>query len=109
MLVGDAAEIFERAQIVLGDAIAVGIHPAQLPLGHGMAAFSGVLQGVQGRRGRGSRRGRRRSHLLQGLGIQGLGVQRLGGGLGDHGKSGILGLAGAPSNANPGACHRRGP
>ena len=27
MLVGDAAEIFERAQIVLGDAIAIGVAP----------------------------------------------------------------------------------
>ena len=32
MRVGDAAEIFEGAQIVLDDAIAIGIHPAELPL-----------------------------------------------------------------------------
>ena len=44
MLVGDAAEIFKRPQIVLGDAIAVGIHPAELPLRHRMAALGGVLQ-----------------------------------------------------------------
>ena len=44
MRVGDAAEIFERAQIVLGDAVAIGIHPAELPLRDGMAAFGRILQ-----------------------------------------------------------------
>jgi hypothetical protein len=53
MRVGDAAEIFEGAQVVLDDAIAIGIHPAELPLRHGMAALGGVLQRVQ--RGRGNR------------------------------------------------------
>ena len=47
MLVGDAAEIFERPQVVLGDAVAIGVHPAEFPLGDRVAAFGGVLQRVQ--------------------------------------------------------------
>jgi hypothetical protein len=43
MLVGDAAEIFEGAQIVLGDAVAVGIHPPELPLRHGVTALGGIF------------------------------------------------------------------
>ncbi len=68
MLVGNAAEIFERPQIVLGDAIAIGIHPPQLPLGHGMTVFGGILQGAERRRGRRGSRGRNR--LFQGRGTQ---------------------------------------
>ena len=44
MRAGDAAEIFEGAHVVLGDAVAVGIHPAQFPLCDRMAALGGILQ-----------------------------------------------------------------
>src|SRR3990172_32790 len=47
MLVGDAAEIIERAKIVAVDAIAIGIHPAEPPLCNRMPALGGVLQGRQ--------------------------------------------------------------
>ena len=106
MGIGDAAEIFERAQIVLGDAVTVGIHPPQLPLGDGMAAFGGVLQRVQrGRRRSRSRHGR--SHLLQRLGIQGLRRGRTGLG-GDEGKRGIL-VDRRTIKRESGTRHRRGP
>src|SRR5207244_4391033 len=39
MGVGDTAEIFEGADVVLGDAVTVGVHLAQFPLRDGMAAF----------------------------------------------------------------------
>ena len=77
MRIGDAAEILEGAQIVLDDAIAIGIHPAELPLRHGMAALGGVLQRVQGRCGNRRRRRRCGRHLLQGLGRDSLRGGRL--------------------------------
>jgi len=41
--IGDTAEIFEGAQIVLRDAIAQGVHPPELPLCDEMSLFSGIL------------------------------------------------------------------
>ena len=66
VLVGDAAEIVEGAQIVLGDAFAIGVHPAELPLRDRMAAFGGVLQRGQRVGRNGCRHRRRRNRLLQG-------------------------------------------
>ena len=42
--VGDAAEIFERAQIVLRHAVALGVHAAELPLRQRVALLGGVLK-----------------------------------------------------------------
>ncbi len=104
MRVGDAAEIFEGAQIVLDDAIAIGIHPAELPLRDGMATLGGVLQRSQ--RGRGNRsRGRRCGRdLLQGLGRDGL----RGGGLVPHGQRGVR-LHRRAIKCESRSRHRRGP
>jgi hypothetical protein len=41
MGVGNAAKIFERPQIILFDAVARGVHAAELPLGNGMTVGSG--------------------------------------------------------------------
>jgi hypothetical protein len=46
MRIGDAAEIFEGAQIVLGDAVAIGIHPPELPLRERMAASAAYCSEV---------------------------------------------------------------
>jgi hypothetical protein len=104
MRVGDAAEIFEGAQIVLDDAIAIGIHPAELPLRHGMATLGCVLQ--RGQRGRGNRRCRRgrRWSLLQGLRRDSL----RGGGLVHHGQRGVR-LHRRAIKCESGSRHRRGP
>ena len=45
--IGDAAEILERAQIVLGDAVALGVHPAKFPLRDRVTVLGRVLQGGQ--------------------------------------------------------------
>ena len=44
MGVGDAAEIFERANVVAGDAVAFRIHAAELPLRHCVAIRGGVFE-----------------------------------------------------------------
>ena len=54
MGIGNAAEILEGANVVLGDAVAIRVHPPQFPLRDGMTAFGGILQRSQrgiGRRG----------------------------------------------------------
>ena len=47
-MVGDAAEILERLEVVLGDAVAFGIHAAELPLRQRVAFFGGVFERVDG-------------------------------------------------------------
>ena len=80
--VGDAAEILEGLEIVLRDAVALGIHAAEFPLRDGVAFLGGVFQRVHAlgglaglepvgagaeRLGRRHRGGRRRHHIV-GLG-----------------------------------------
>src|SRR5205823_11630292 len=66
--IGDAAEILEGAHIVLGDAITVGVHPPELPLGDGVTTLGGVLQRSQRCLGCGGR-----DHFFQGGGGAALG------------------------------------
>ena len=99
MLVGNPAEIFEGAQIVLGDTLALGIHPAELPLCDGMTAFGGVLQRSQ-RVGRG------------GCGAVAGGTSFFNGRLAVPGWAETTGMAaseltGAPSNPNAGTARER--
>ena len=42
--VGELLEIFERAIVVAGDAVAVGIHAAELPEREAVAVLGGILQ-----------------------------------------------------------------
>ena len=44
VVVGDTSEILEGFGIVLGDAITLGIHAAELPLRHRLALLGGILQ-----------------------------------------------------------------
>src|SRR5215467_10765564 len=44
MAVGDLAEIAERAQVIARYAIAIGIHPAKLPLRHRLSLLGSILQ-----------------------------------------------------------------
>ena len=46
MTVRDAAEIFESLEIVLRNAVAFGVHAAELPLRERVAFFSGVFERV---------------------------------------------------------------
>jgi hypothetical protein len=48
MAVGDAAEIFERLEIVLGHAVAFGVHAPEFPLRQRVALFGGVFERVDG-------------------------------------------------------------
>ena len=48
MAVGDAAEIFERLEVVLLDAVAFGVHAAELPLRQRVAVFGGVFERLHG-------------------------------------------------------------
>jgi hypothetical protein len=43
---GDAAEIFERLEIVLRDTLASGVHPAELPLCQRVTHFGSVFERV---------------------------------------------------------------
>ena len=77
--VGDTAEIFERLEIVLRDAITFGVHATELPLRNRVTFFGGIFERVHRLDGfaglepvragteRFHRRHRRRTHSAIGL------------------------------------------
>src|SRR3974377_2524277 len=44
MAVGNLSEIFKGLKVVVGNAIAFGIHAAELPLRHGMSVLGGIFK-----------------------------------------------------------------